>query len=68
MSTDVESSWQRREAHEEVGLPPDHPDIYTIAVLDPVLTVLPLGAHMKNHIVATRMCPCSCMSTDPQLS
>lgn len=43
----------RREAHEEVGLPASHPDIYTVAVLDPLLTVLPMGAHTRNHIVVT---------------
>lgn len=35
-------------------MPLDHPDVYNVAVLDPVLTVLPLNAHLRNHIIVTR--------------
>jgi len=46
---------QRREAFEEVNLPlAPHPHIHHLAVLDPVMTILPLNAHMRNHIVVIR--------------
>lgn len=37
-------------------MPLDHPDIYSVAILDPLLTVLPLNAHPRNHIIVTREC------------
>ena len=45
---------KRREAFEEVGLALNHPAIHHITTLAPILTVLPLNAHMRNHIVVTR--------------
>ncbi|KAL7419386.1 hypothetical protein Q5752_006224 [Cryptotrichosporon argae] len=55
----------RREAFEEVGLPPiPHRHIHHLTVLDPVLTVLPLNAHMKNHIVVI---PVVCFLSDPAI-
>jgi hypothetical protein len=30
------------------------PHVHVLTVLDPVLTVLPMNAHLKNHIVVTR--------------
>lgn len=47
---------QRREAFEEVNLPLDgnHPSIHHITTLEPVLTILPLNAHLKNHIIVIR--------------
>lgn len=46
---------QRREAFEEVGLPLDpHPSIHYLTTVDPVMTILPLNAHMKNHIIVIR--------------
>ncbi|OWZ66418.1 hypothetical protein AYX14_02900 [Cryptococcus neoformans] len=41
----------RREAFEEVNLPLEHPSIHDLTVLEPVMTILPLNAHMKNHII-----------------
>ncbi|WVR04712.1 hypothetical protein IAU60_001723 [Kwoniella sp. DSM 27419] len=43
----------RREAFEEVDLPMDHPDVHHVTVLEPVITILPLNSHMRNHIVVT---------------
>ncbi|KAK8847504.1 hypothetical protein IAR55_005362 [Kwoniella newhampshirensis] len=54
----------RREAFEEVGLPMDHPAIHHIGIIDPVLTILPLNAHMKNHIVVV---PVVCFVSDPTI-
>lgn len=45
---------KRREAFEEVNLPLDNKDIHHITTLDPVLTILPLNAHFKNHIIVIR--------------
>lgn len=50
MSTDK----QRREAHEEIGLPPRAGGIYNVAVLEPIVTVMPVGAMWKHHIIVTR--------------
>lgn len=47
---------QRREAYEEVNLSMDDPNVHLITTLPPVLTVLPLNAHMRNHIIVTREC------------
>ncbi|TYJ56010.1 hypothetical protein B9479_003252 [Cryptococcus floricola] len=44
----------RREANEEVDLPLNHPSIHHLTILDPVMTILPLNSHMKNHIVVIR--------------
>lgn len=43
-----------REAEEEVGLPMGREGVWMLAQLEPVLTVLPLNAHLKGHIVVTR--------------
>lgn len=59
----VKADIQRREAFEEVALPlhaggevgVPHPSIHHITTLDPVLTILPLNVHLKNHIVVIRM-------------
>jgi hypothetical protein len=32
----------------------DHPSIHHVTTLDPVLTILPLNAHLKNHIIVIR--------------
>lgn len=32
----------------------DSPHVHVLTMLDPVLTVLPMNAHLKNHIVVTR--------------
>lgn len=45
---------QRREAHEEIGLPPRSEDVYNVAVLEPIVTVMPVGAMWKHHIIVTR--------------
>lgn len=50
---------QRREAFEEVGLPlGPHPHIHHLTILEPVMTILPLNAHMRNHIVVIRKPQC----------
>ncbi|WVQ83170.1 hypothetical protein IAT38_005308 [Cryptococcus sp. DSM 104549] len=54
----------RREAYEEVGLPLNYPSIHHLTTLDPVLTILPLNAHMKNHIIVI---PVVCFLSDPSL-
>lgn len=35
-------------------MPLASPHVHVLTVLDPVLTVLPMNAHLKNHIVVTR--------------
>nr|XP_031858238.1 uncharacterized protein CI109_006381 [Kwoniella shandongensis]KAA5525310.1 hypothetical protein CI109_006381 [Kwoniella shandongensis] len=52
----------RREAYEEVNLPMEHPAIHHIGIIDPVLTILPLNAHLKNHIAVI---PVICFISDP---
>ncbi|OCF44860.1 hypothetical protein I317_01349 [Kwoniella heveanensis CBS 569] len=54
----------RREAYEEVNLPLDHPDIHHLAILEPVMTILPLNALMRNHIIVT---PVVCFISSPSL-
>ncbi|WVF69691.1 hypothetical protein IAT40_004470 [Kwoniella sp. CBS 6097] len=54
----------RREAYEEVDLPLDHPDIHHLAILEPVMTILPLNAHMRNHIIVT---PVVCFISSPEI-
>ncbi|GMK54366.1 hypothetical protein CspeluHIS016_0109520 [Cutaneotrichosporon spelunceum] len=54
----------RREAFEEAGLPLTSPHVHVLTVLDPVLTVLPMNAHLKNHIVVT---PVVAFISDPEL-
>ncbi|WVQ75918.1 hypothetical protein IAR50_005553 [Cryptococcus sp. DSM 104548] len=54
----------RREAHEEVDLPLNHPSIHHLTTLEPVMTILPLNAHMKNHIIVI---PVVCFLSDPSL-
>ncbi|WRT64673.1 uncharacterized protein IL334_001607 [Kwoniella shivajii] len=54
----------RREAFEEVGLPLNHPSIYHLTVLEPVMTILPLNSHMKNHIIVT---PVVCFISSPSI-
>ncbi|OCF77062.1 hypothetical protein I204_02771 [Kwoniella mangroviensis CBS 8886] len=54
----------RREAFEEVGLPLDHPNIHHLTILEPVMTILPLNSHMKNHIVVT---PVVCFISSPSI-
>ncbi|WVQ98156.1 hypothetical protein IAU59_005278 [Kwoniella sp. CBS 9459] len=54
----------RREAYEEVNLPLDHPDIHHLAILEPVMTILPLNAHMRNHIIVT---PVVCFISSPSV-
>ncbi|TXT13163.1 hypothetical protein VHUM_01564 [Vanrija humicola] len=54
----------RREAYEEVGLPASHPSVHMLTVLDPILTVLPLNAPFKHHIVVT---PVVAFIDDPAL-
>ncbi|ORY30327.1 NUDIX hydrolase domain-like protein [Naematelia encephala] len=51
----------RREAFEEVSLPLKHPSIHHLTTLEPVLTILPLNAHFKNHIIAI---PVVCLISD----
>ncbi|WVO23885.1 uncharacterized protein IAS62_005242 [Cryptococcus decagattii] len=54
----------RREAFEEVNLPLEHPSIHNLTVLEPVMTILPLNAHMKNHIIVI---PVVCFISDVSL-
>ncbi|OXG12703.1 hypothetical protein C366_05518 [Cryptococcus neoformans Tu401-1] len=54
----------RREAFEEVNLPLEHPSIHDLTVLEPVMTILPLNAHMKNHIIVI---PTVCFLSDASL-
>ncbi|WOO85095.1 Nudix hydrolase 15, mitochondrial [Vanrija pseudolonga] len=54
----------RREAYEEVGLPASHASVHMLTVLDPILTVLPLNAPFKHHIVVT---PVVAFIDDPAL-
>ncbi|WVW78330.1 hypothetical protein I302_100284 [Kwoniella bestiolae CBS 10118] len=54
----------RREAFEEIGLPLDHPSIHHLTILEPVMTILPLNSHMKNHIVVT---PVVCFISSPSI-
>lgn len=54
----------RREAFEEVNLPLEHPSIHNLTVLEPVMTILPLNAHMKNHIIVI---PVVCFLSDVSL-
>ncbi|WWC86791.1 uncharacterized protein L201_001670 [Kwoniella dendrophila CBS 6074] len=54
----------RREAFEEVGLSLDHLSIHHITILEPVMTILPLNSHIKNHIVVT---PVVCFISSPSI-
>ncbi|BEI81259.1 hypothetical protein CcaverHIS002_0204190 [Cutaneotrichosporon cavernicola] len=54
----------RREAFEEAGLPLTSPHVHVLTMLEPVLTVLPMNAHLKNHIVVT---PVVAFISDPAL-
>ncbi|WVO16634.1 hypothetical protein L204_104313 [Cryptococcus depauperatus] len=51
----------RREAWEEVNLPIQHPSIHFLTTLEPVMTILPLAAHIKNHIIVI---PVVCFLSD----
>ncbi|ORX33990.1 hypothetical protein BD324DRAFT_643669 [Kockovaella imperatae] len=54
-----------REANEEVGLPlPPHPHIHHLTVLDPLITILPLNAALRNHIIVI---PVICFISDQRL-
>lgn len=54
----------RREAFEEVGLPLHCTSIIYLTTLEPVVTVLPLGSHYRNHIAVT---PIVCFLSDPSI-